>query len=108
MRSSRHHHSLWVARANVMRVWALPPRRNGPDWQAKVAALAGHTAAQSGEVLSLRRGLPWWDYRQQKTGTPHLSRATPGALRVSHFETTVPHWNACGVVSAPLFLKKPL
>ena len=27
----------------------------------------GYAAIQSGEVLSMRRILPWWDYRQQKT-----------------------------------------
>lgn len=37
-----------------------------PAWQETVAGIAGYTAVQSGEVLSMRRVLPWWDYRQQK------------------------------------------
>ena len=38
-----------------------------PVWQAEVARIAGHVACQSGEVLSMRQVLPWWDYRQKKT-----------------------------------------
>jgi len=38
-----------------------------PAWQAAVACIPGYAAIQSGEVLSMRRVLPWWDYRQQKT-----------------------------------------
>ncbi len=38
-----------------------------PAWQEKVAALPGHVAMQSGEVLSMRQVLPWWNYRQNKT-----------------------------------------
>ncbi len=33
-----------------------------PAWQAAVAGIAGYTAQQSGEVLSMRRVLPWWTY----------------------------------------------
>jgi putative molybdopterin biosynthesis protein len=38
-----------------------------PAWQAEVASIPGHVAMQSGEVLSMRQVLPWWDYRQKKT-----------------------------------------
>jgi putative molybdopterin biosynthesis protein len=38
-----------------------------PAWQAAVTCIPGYAAIQSGEVLSMRRILPWWDYRQQKT-----------------------------------------
>jgi putative molybdopterin biosynthesis protein len=38
-----------------------------PAWQEKMAAIPGHVALQSGEVLSMRRVLPWWNYRQHKT-----------------------------------------
>lgn len=48
-------------------IQALRHTLQHPAWQAEVAALAGHTAVQSGEVLSLRRVLPWWNYRLQKT-----------------------------------------
>jgi putative molybdopterin biosynthesis protein len=37
-----------------------------PDWQNTVNHIAGYSAIQSGEVLSMRQVLPWWDYRQQK------------------------------------------
>jgi len=33
-----------------------------PAWQAQVTALAGYTPLQSGEVLSMRKVLPWWSY----------------------------------------------
>jgi putative molybdopterin biosynthesis protein len=35
-------------------------------WQAQLAALPGYAADRSGEVLSLRRVLPWWNYRKPK------------------------------------------
>jgi len=36
-------------------------------WQDKIAAIAGYTAQDSGQVLSMRKVLPWWDYRRKKT-----------------------------------------
>lgn len=41
-----------------------------PVWQDKVASLPGYAPLQSGEVLSMRQTLPWWNYRQNKTHTP--------------------------------------
>ncbi|HMO47145.1 MAG TPA: substrate-binding domain-containing protein [Rubrivivax sp.] len=35
-------------------------------WQNQLNALPGYAAEHSGEVLSLRRVLPWWNYRQPK------------------------------------------
>ena len=35
-------------------------------WQDKIAALPGYTAQDSGQVLSMRKVLPWWDYRHHK------------------------------------------
>ena len=37
-----------------------------PEWQAVMEDIPGYSALQCGEVLSMRRVLPWWDYRQQK------------------------------------------
>jgi putative molybdopterin biosynthesis protein len=39
-----------------------------PDWQRTVASLPGYSTdgAQSGEVLSMRTLLPWWQYRQTR------------------------------------------
>ncbi len=36
-----------------------------PQWQAEIAAIPGYAALQSGEILSMRRVLPWWDYREK-------------------------------------------
>lgn len=41
-----------------------------PAWQARLSGLAGYTPSQSGEVLSMRQVLPWWDYRKPKSGPP--------------------------------------
>ena len=43
-----------------------------PAWQAELGTIAGYRALQSGEVLSMRQVLPWWDYRREKAraGTP--------------------------------------
>ena len=35
-------------------------------WRAQLNALPGYAAENSGEVLSLRRVLPWWRYRKPK------------------------------------------
>jgi putative molybdopterin biosynthesis protein len=37
-----------------------------PEWQARIAAIPGYAPERSGEVLSLRRVLPWWSYRTPK------------------------------------------
>jgi putative molybdopterin biosynthesis protein len=37
-----------------------------PQWHAELDALRGHAAEHCGEVLSLRRVLPWWNYRKAK------------------------------------------
>jgi putative molybdopterin biosynthesis protein len=34
------------------------------QWQNKIALIPGYAAAQSGQVLSMRKVLPWWDYRK--------------------------------------------
>ncbi len=40
------------------------------DWHDKMASIAGYAAQDSGLVLSLRKVLPWWDYRHDKTPAP--------------------------------------
>ena len=37
-----------------------------PAWQAHIATIPGHAALNSGEILSMRTVLPWWDYRRRK------------------------------------------
>ena len=38
-----------------------------PAWQQMLDAIPGYAAHRSGEVLSLRAVLPWWNYRKPKT-----------------------------------------
>jgi putative molybdopterin biosynthesis protein len=47
-------------------VQALLEVLRGPVWQQRVAALPGYQPAQSGQVLSLRRQLPWWDFARKR------------------------------------------
>jgi len=50
----------------------LPPVRalldalRDPAWRAELDAIPGHAADRCGEVLSLRRVLPWWRYLKAK------------------------------------------
>ena len=37
-----------------------------PQWRTEIEKIPGYLALQSGEVLSMRRVLPWWDYRRKK------------------------------------------
>ena len=37
-----------------------------PAWTAALARIPGYAAMQSGEVLSMRRVLPWWDFARRK------------------------------------------
>lgn len=39
-------------------------------WRAQLNAIPGYAAEGSGEVLSLRRVLPWWSYRKPKRAAP--------------------------------------
>jgi len=39
-------------------------------WRTQLNAIPGYAADGSGEVLSLRRVLPWWSYRRPKRATP--------------------------------------
>jgi putative molybdopterin biosynthesis protein len=36
-------------------------------WRTQLGAIAGYTTEHGGEVLSLRRVLPWWSYRKPKS-----------------------------------------
>jgi len=47
-------------------VRALLELLRSPAWQAQLDALPGYSAERSGEILSLRRVLPWWNYRKPK------------------------------------------
>jgi putative molybdopterin biosynthesis protein len=49
-------------------VQALLAELKSENWQATLAHLPGYSgkSAQSGQVLSLRAMLPWWNYRKVK------------------------------------------
>jgi len=47
-------------------VQALLALLKSEAWRAQLGALPGYSAQGSGEVLSLRRVLPWWRYRTPK------------------------------------------
>jgi molybdate transport repressor ModE-like protein len=40
----------------------------GRSWQDQIAHIPGYRAQDSGQVLSMRGVLPWWNYRVQKHG----------------------------------------
>lgn len=40
----------------------------GPEWPAMLATLPGYAPDRPGEVLSLTRALPWWNYRTPRPG----------------------------------------
>ncbi|MDH5339641.1 MAG: helix-turn-helix transcriptional regulator [Rubrivivax sp.] len=41
---------------------------SGADWPALLATLPGYAPDRPGEVLSLTRALPWWNYRSPRPG----------------------------------------
>ena len=46
-------------------------------WQDAVAAISGYTPVQSGQVLSMRKVLPWWDFAQKKVhAAPTIASCT--------------------------------
>ncbi|MDD2925063.1 substrate-binding domain-containing protein [Rhodoferax sp.] len=47
-----------------------------PHWQAHVGAIAGYAPEQSGQVLSMRKVLPWWNFAQKKAAAPTAGPAT--------------------------------
>jgi putative molybdopterin biosynthesis protein len=51
-------------------ILALQNLLQTPHWQAVIAAIPGYSTQQSGEVLSMRKVLPWWNYgaKYVKTG----------------------------------------
>jgi len=42
------------------------------EWQAALRAVPGYVPRRSGEVLSLKEVLPWWNYRKRKSVAPTL------------------------------------
>jgi putative molybdopterin biosynthesis protein len=47
-------------------VQALLALLASPAWHERIAQIPGYAPERSGEVLSLRRVLPWWSYRKPK------------------------------------------
>ena len=48
-----------------------------PQWQAALSAMPGYEPMQSGQVLSMRRVLPWWTFPTQKPGRPKVRAKKP-------------------------------
>ena len=48
-------------------VMALLALLQGSVWQAQLAEIPGYAPLHSGEVLSMRQVLPWWNYRRAKS-----------------------------------------
>jgi putative molybdopterin biosynthesis protein len=51
-------------------IMALMALLTSPAWQQCLAQLPGYRAWHSGEVQSLRRVLPWWDFARKRGGKP--------------------------------------
>ncbi|MEO7246759.1 MAG: substrate-binding domain-containing protein, partial [Rubrivivax sp.] len=51
----------------------------GPDWPPLLAGLPGYAPDRPGEVLSLTRALPWWNYRRPRSAAAP-ARAAPSEL----------------------------
>jgi putative molybdopterin biosynthesis protein len=51
----------------------------GPEWAAMLAELPGYAPWHSGEVLSLTRALPWWNYRDRKAREAGVAAVTEPA-----------------------------
>jgi molybdate-binding protein len=49
-------------------VRALLATLASPDWARALRALPGYGAQRAGEVLSLTRALPWWQFGRPKRG----------------------------------------
>ncbi|OZI54142.1 LysR family transcriptional regulator [Bordetella genomosp. 4] len=50
-----------------------------PQWQAALSSMPGYGPMQSGQVLSMKRVLPWWTFNTQKTHPQ--ARPTKRAVR---------------------------
>jgi putative molybdopterin biosynthesis protein len=48
-------------------VQALLEVLRSPAWQERIAALPGYQPSHSGQVLSLRAQLPWWDLPRKRS-----------------------------------------
>jgi putative molybdopterin biosynthesis protein len=48
-------------------VQALREVLRGEQWQARLRELPGYAPMRSGEVLSLKDQLPWWQFRTSKS-----------------------------------------
>lgn len=51
-------------------IQALLQTLQSQHWQSVLKNIAGYTALDCGQVLSMRRVLPWWDYKTQKNTMP--------------------------------------
>ena len=59
-------------------VLKLTEALRSPDWAEWIGELPGYQTRASGEVLSLTRALPWWQFRTAKDGESTLAEAADG------------------------------
>ncbi|MCX7224501.1 MAG: LysR family transcriptional regulator [Burkholderiales bacterium] len=57
---------------------ALLALLRSPAWRSELGAIPGYAALQSGEVLSMRRILPWWDFQRTKRANTAKAGAASG------------------------------
>lgn len=62
---------------------ALLALLRSPAWATALADLAGYDLSESGQVLSLTRALPWWNYRTPKDTHRDSGFSAPAASRVA-------------------------
>jgi len=49
------------------------------QWRTRIDAMTGYRSSRSGEVLSLREVLPWWEFKPRRTGSPQKHGRTGAA-----------------------------
>ncbi len=65
--AEEHYHLVCLKSALVQPgIMALLQLLQTGGWQDQMTSISGYTAQDSGLVLSLRKVLPWWDYRREK------------------------------------------
>ena len=57
---------------------ALLALLRSPAWRSELGAIPGYAALQSGEVLSMRQVLPWWDFQRTKRASTAKAGAASG------------------------------
>jgi molybdate-binding protein len=62
----RYHLVCLKSALNQPGVQTLMQTLQSREWQDQIARISGYRAQDSGQVLSMRGVLPWWNYLRQK------------------------------------------